>query len=243
VVQTVTIPLSWANNIPGVSGVEDVTFDVPQVSDIEDAVDRLTPDLDDIGERVDFVTLDIPDIQDRLDDLLEDIEAAVDDVTVDLGDVTDEIRQEVEEALADLDLDVPGQVGDLLGDIDQAISGIQVDIEQLDDRIVEQLPEDISPGPLVEFESIFGALRDDIVAGLTEAIQQLLDQDGQSLPDVPDVRTAVSEEVLSLLEDLPGGDLLTDPEQFIDDQIQRVTGGLVDDGPRQELQDVLEEVE
>jgi len=47
--------------------------------------------------------------------------------------------------------------------------------------------------------------------------------------------------VTDALQDLPGGDLLADPDQFIDDQIDRVTDGLVSEEARQELQEAIAE--
>jgi archaellum component FlaC len=254
-VETVEIPLSWANNIPGVSGVEDVEFDVPQLDEIVADVEDSLPGIDQIGERVDFITLDIQDIREEVADIPDDVADAVGDVTVDLGDVADEIRQEVDDALDDLDLDITDPLEEALADAEQAISGLELDPDKLADSIVGQLdPEDLG-GTSIQFESIFGALKSDIVDGFSEALEEVTGL-ADDLPDTIEsladgLNTLLPEaEVLEDLDDadrvdglprtweavfrlLPGGDLLLDPDQFIDDQVDRLTDGLVDEETRQ----------
>jgi len=49
-VDRVEIPLSVLNNVPGVSNVEDVVFDVPQVEDLEEIVDDAVLGLEDVTD-------------------------------------------------------------------------------------------------------------------------------------------------------------------------------------------------
>lgn len=248
---TVTLPFGALNAIPAVSGIEDVTFTVPDVEDIQEEVDRVIDDvLDPVNDLVDDIIGEIRATQDRVDDQVDNIIDEIRNVTVDVPDI--------EQALED----VARQV---LGDLEEDIGGLVADTEALADSIVDQLDVDELEQPLVSFESVFGALREDVVQGFEEALENIaglpedLQEDVTNLSeavaetlafvrdlqdvDLTDTLENAGEELEAFIEDLPGGTLLLDPDQFIDDQIERVTDGLVEDEARQELEDALERLD
>lgn len=227
-VQTVTIPLAWANNIPGVSGIQDVQFRVPELSDIEDTVDDLT--------------VDIPDIEEVVRDSLEQV------VLPEIPDA-DDLEDLIEEAIADIP--VPGIDVDRL--IDDVVSGVVAEVPTLE-----------GPGVNVDIDGVFGPLASDIQQGLLEAIeaiagipdelpedletlaqginQALEDLEQLDVPTLEEIADAVGDPFEDVLEDLPGGDLLLEPDEFIDAQLDRVTDGLADADLLEDLQDTADEL-
>ena len=124
-VQRVTIDLEWANSLPGVSGIDDITFDVPQVDDVVDGIDGTLPDEDDIREVV--------------DEALQDIDPA-DLVDIDLSqlDISDLTAEAVADAVLDrLDVE-PGLFGPLDDPLDQVIDrAVREGLEALDQLDVD----------------------------------------------------------------------------------------------------------
>lgn len=222
-VQQVTIPLSWANQIPGVSGIQDVTFSVPELSDIEDTVDRLTLDAADL----------LDEVTDPLQDQLDQVLAAIPD----LDQIDDIVVQELDQALGDFD--------------DRVIQAVEDVLADLDDGAINQ--------PIADFDSVFGALREDVVQGFEEALDNLVgtiedlpeeidslaqglnrvieDLDELSVPTVQEFQDAAEEAVRDILDDVPGGDLLLAPAEFIDAQVDRLADDLVSDEIEQTLED------
>lgn len=224
-VQTVNIPFSELNAFPGISGVDNVTFDVPELSDIEDAIEDATLGLGSISDVV----------REEIDDALEDFG----DVSV---SVTEDFEQAIQQAVntaIESALDVSGELDvDLGGVVEDAVQeALQVDeglFGPLDQPIDEAFQQAVT-NALSDLDELDIGLPS--VEGTLEDIQQTLDsiEEGVGSVEIPDIQS----EVVSALEDLPGAQLLSDPEQFIDDQIDRVTDGLVDDDARQELEDRL----
>jgi len=205
-VQEVSIPLEWANNIPGVSGVQDVDFDVPDPEDIVEPIVAEIPTVADIATAV----------ADELADLSEEIAEEID---IDIPDIdfpeVEVFAQEFIEALTDLEGffgpvegDFQRALQDVLGDPDLALEGLDLDFSPLQEAI-EGLQADIE-----EFE----------------------------VPDLGDIQDAAEDAVRAVLDDVPGGDILLDPDGFIDRQIDRVTDGLVSEEARTNLRESVEDL-
>jgi len=224
-VQNVTIPLAWSNNIPGVSGISDVSFDVPQTDDIADEIDDTLPSLGEIRTAV----------REELDEAIDELDTAADVLP---GDFQQSIDDAVQSAFSEA-IDITGQIDvDLGGIVQDAV----LEALDVDEGLFGPLDSPIDDA----FEAAVTAALDDLeeldigLPGIEDrlySLQQALEDIPTDAPDVdiPDIR----EEVRGAIEGLPGGTLLTDPDQFIDDQIDRVTDGLVDDDARQELEDAL----
>ncbi len=90
-VQSVTIPLEWANVIPGVAGVEDAEFSVPTLADIEAAIDDLT--------------LDLPDVEAALSDFVDDVADQIDQAALDVDQLADRLVEEVEQRVSEIVID------------------------------------------------------------------------------------------------------------------------------------------
>jgi len=227
-VQDVTIPLSWANNIPGVSGVEDVRFSIPEVSDLVAGVEDALPTGQDIRE---ILRDEIPDLLRDVDVFDGELDVALDPIIDELDDrlddLVDDIQEEIDRAVADID--VPG-----LEDIEVDVGGSLFAVNEDFVELLAAALDEVDFVEIDEFGDIEGLIED--VEGFLEEVRPLLDLTAEDLID------RATEEAEAFLEDLPGGQILLDPDQFIDDQIDRVTDGLVSEDVRQDLQDTIEDL-
>jgi hypothetical protein len=167
-------------------------------------------------------------------------------------DAVDETEQQILDALT----------GDL-DDISVVVEGVDIDEQELADELEDELDVPGDGGTVINFDSVFGAVASTIeesfqlaldsligdpadlpdgINTVVGALAALLEQIGQQpeLPDIPD-STEISTVVVQELTNLPGGDILGDPNQFVDAQIDRVTGGLVDDSAIESLEESIEE--
>lgn len=227
-VQSVRIPLSWANEIIGVSGVDDVTFDVPTLQDITDAV---------VNNTLDRTTLDealadaLGDAAVEISGLDLDVEGAITDA---LADVEDQVQLALRQVLADLDLPTPDQLAeDLVRELTN-LGGFFGPLEQDFQRALQETlgdPELVIEGLELPTEQI--------VSGVEDALSDLSDLE---VPSVEEIADAVQQALRDVLADLPGGSILLAPDEFVDAQIDRVTDGLVSEDARQNLESELEGV-
>lgn len=125
-VQSVFIEFSVLNALPGVSGVEDVEFDVPEVRDIRQLVENIVPT---VGELAD-------EIEERVRDLLDDLEL---DPEIDLGTIefpaVDLLAEELVEELTGLD----GFFGPVQDDFEDALEDVLGSLPAEIDSIGEAL--------------------------------------------------------------------------------------------------------
>jgi hypothetical protein len=247
---TVVIPLDALNNIPGISGVAEVNFTVLDFDDAVDATVDAIANSDVVENAVEFALDqfflgDFPfdDFQDLIqDDIREPIilgvEFAIDDAIPDIA-----------QAVAEETID-PGDISLDPGDI-------QLDPGEIADDILDQIDDfDVQQGG-ISFESVFGATQQSITQGFELALEDqlgplddlpdALEDLGDLLADLealfdPTVDSDLELPLESALDGLPGGTLLTDPDTFIDAQIDRVTNGLVDDDVFDETQQAIDEV-
>jgi hypothetical protein len=245
--QTVTFELSALNNIPGVSGVEDVTFSVPTLEDIKEGVaDALLVGEDVLADAKAAVT-------DELDDLID-----AQGLLLDLLNEIDEQREPGDPLLRALAEAVAVEVVEQLAGPDTDIGNLEEEIAR---RVVEEVGQVDLDDATVEIEgSLFSIAQDftDLIAeALSEAdlvdvpqfptLEEIRGIVSEESPDPPEVSVPTAEDIGQAvdvglpegLSDVADAQLLTDPDQFIDDQIDRVTDGLVSEDARQELADAL----
>jgi len=240
-VETVVIPLSALNNFPGISEVEDVEFDVPQLDEIVADVEDALPDLDSIEDAVDR---NVPDIDEIVEDVVEGVEEAIDDIDVpgiDEDQLVEDVVDGIEIDLPDSFPTVQDIVDGVVSELEGGIEATGIDPEEIGQAIAAEVEDVTVEEPAVSIDGVFGPLTQDIVRAFNEVLGARLDEEGIDLPSVEDVRTAVREEVEEVLETVPGSDLLFDPDQFVDDQIARLTDGLVSDETRQEAAEAFGE--
>jgi len=226
-VQDVTIPLSWANNIPGVSGVEDVQFSIPEVEDLVAGVEDALPTGQDIR---DILRDEIPDLLRDVDVFDGELDVAlqpiIDELDDRLDDLVDDIQDEIDRAVADLDIPA---LEDIEVDVGGSLFAVNEDFVDLLAAALDQADlVDVGQFPTVE----------EIVQPIEDVRSDI---EALDIPETEELADEVVDRVADALQEFPGGDLLADPDQFIDDQIDRVTDGLVSEDVRQDLQDALEE--
>jgi hypothetical protein len=129
-VQQVVIPLAWANNVPGVSGVDDVEFAVPEVGDI---VDPILAPLEDLQETADDIVADlltVPEVQTAIEDVLEDVEQGDPLIEAVAEAVVEGVAEEIT-GLEDIEIPDADEIADAIADeVDlEGITEIEVDIE------------------------------------------------------------------------------------------------------------------
>jgi hypothetical protein len=225
-VQSITIPLSALNNIVGVSGVEDVSFDIPQLGDIREELDGTLPDVEDIREVVrEELEAFAEDLNQELEVQVPDLEVpgadAVADAVLDRLDVTEGLFGPLDDPL---DVVIRQAVLDGLEELGE----LDVGFEDLDLPDLSGVPETV--------DSIAES-----VDGLTDDVSALTEQLGETdLPSVSDVETATQTALTETLESLPGGQLLTDPEAFIDAQADRLVGRIVSEESVDALEDRID---
>jgi|AKVG01.1.fsa_nt_gi molybdopterin converting factor small subunit len=226
-VQTVTLPLSALNAIPGVSGLDDVTFDIPQVSDIEGAVDDV------VGE-----------LRDRVQDLRRELDEGLDDVVEEVTDELDGLEDEVAEAVADEVGDVPlpdeDDLTDAILDALDVDEGLFGPLDEPLDSVVENAVEDAVTGAAdfgIDLTGLTGTV-DDIQATVDDLTQGLEDLDTLGTDAVRRVVDDALDEVEPTVDD---SGLFTDPVQFAVALATEAVDRAVDEDTQERLQAVLED--
>lgn len=156
-VQEVRLPFGIFNAIPGISGIEDVVFRIPQLSDIEDAVDDFTLDFPDIEDAVENgidgfeeTIVDAIDFADDIvDPIVEDLEETLGVDFPDPDDLVDDIVDGLEDALPEIDIDLSALASELEQQLDLSeISEVQIDIRgslfDVDEDVVRLFEEILS---------------------------------------------------------------------------------------------------
>lgn len=249
--ETVEIPIGGLNQIPGVSGLEDVEFDVLTVGDIVDAIAENTVDKTDIDEAA------VSAIEDAIG---EGVEIAADAI-----DLTDETIEEIVSAIeSSLGIDVPGD-----GSVIDGIAEVTLGEEQVEDMVDQALRDvigDMSPDEAtINVEGIFGPLSQDVAEALEEIIEfkpeefadriveeitdWLEDAIGEggdldlSVPTIEDVEGAIEDGLDGLSPDVAGVEFWSDPLGFLEKLWDEIKVLIVDPDVREELVLVLEEVD
>lgn len=243
--QDITIPLSWANNIPGVSGVRDVTFtllEVPQGFDEFTDVVPFRDTLEDLLEEIDdqqdpgenpLTTLGqaiaAEFVQEVLDDLVDEIETAL--PQVDFPEV-ELFAQEFIEALTDLDGffgpiedDFRNALQDVLGDPDLPVQGIE---EEVRDALLSALDDTL------DIDVPFGEAIEDILTTVEDVLTEV---EGLDVLTFPDLIAGAEEGARNALDDvLP--DWLTQPlEDTVSDLLNGLLEDAIDDNTKNKIED------
>jgi len=212
------------NNVPGVSNVDDVTFEVPQTDDLEEIVDDAVLSLDDVTDAVaDEVDRVVDNVIDRLESEIPDVDVpgadVVADAVLDRLDVDEGlfgpieqpldavIREAVLQGLEELDaLDVDlGALdgGDLL-DVPEVIEDVQADVQDALDTL-DRLEESVGDGPQIQF---------------------------------PDVEQIVTDALAEIEPAVDGVGFFSDPTSFVANAVLAALDEAIDDDVQQELRDV-----
>jgi len=223
-VETVRIPLSVLNNIPGPTGVEDVTFDVPQVEDLEEIVDDAVLGLDDVTDAVaDEVDRVVDDVIDGIEDELPEVDVpgadVVADAVLDRLDVDEGLFGPIEEPLDavirdavlqgleqldGLDVDLGALGGEDLLDVPEIVEDVRQDVQDALDTL-DRLEESVGDGPQLEF---------------------------------PDVEQIVTDALAEVEPEVGGAGFFTDPVGFLANAALAALDEAIDDDLQQELRDV-----
>jgi hypothetical protein len=266
-----TLPFSALNQQPGVSGLTDIDLPIGDIldgiQDLKDTVftlDDLADALDgDLGEAFkDATPIDeiagavLGDSSTDIESLLSTVTAQLEETVRGEGEITQSAVEEAEQQILDA---LSGE----LDDISVVVESIDIDEDEIADEIEDELDVPGDGGTIINFDSVFGAVASTIeesfqlaldaligdpadlpgdIDSVIGALAALLEQIGQQpeLPDIPG-SSEISTVVVQELVNLPGGDILGDPNQFVDAQIDRVTDGLVDDSAVANLEESIEE--
>jgi polyhydroxyalkanoate synthesis regulator phasin len=247
--ETVEIPIGGLNQIPGVSGLEDVEFEILTVGDVVDAIAENTVDKTDVDEAVVSAVEDV---------VGEGVEIAADAV-----DLTDETIEDIVSAIEDsLGIDVPGD-GSVIDGIGDVTLG-EEQVEDLVDEAVRDVLGDMSPDEAtINIEGIFGPLSqdvaealeaiiefdpeefiDEILDELTAFIEDLVSGEGDvdfSLPSTEDVEAAIEDGLDGLSPDVDGVEFWSDPLDFLEELWDEIEPLIVDPDVIADLERALNE--
>lgn len=200
--QVVDIPLSWANNIPGVSGVEDVRFEVPTLGEIDQIIKDATLTVDDVQTALEGQLVEafedatvVDELADALiDPLADELAGALpEEVTIDIEgglfdieqDLVDLLSEAVENALEEL-----GLLDELQAIVEEALSVVAGEAFDLDVPTVQEIVDGVT-------DAIEGLLDDFFPGWVTMALGDLIDEVGRRLE-----RRLVSTEASQALADV-----------------------------------------
>jgi hypothetical protein len=267
--EQVDIPLSALNVVPGVSGLEDVQFEVPTPEDQREIVrDELEQqptgiqeeDIDEIVQRVEErAGIDGDAIGDALS---AELPAEIQQTDIDIGGG---IFGPTEDDIADA---FDSALGGAVGGIGEALAELQEEQQTL----AERLTDDEQPEPRRDivlaaagagFVDLPGVSRQEAVDRLPDDLP-LPDEVGpspleQAIPDgLADVAESaasapvdilaqpievIQQAVLDIEPAINDNGLFTDAPGFVSGAVDDVTGGLVDDDPRANLQASVDRLE
>lgn len=244
--RTVTFPFSVLNALPGVSGVDDVevTFiTLPDLQeqnediqeDIRAAEDRLRTDL------VDRIQIEAGETREAIEDLEVNGDPEGPGLTIDVNGIFGPLKEDLQAALRLLVEDVEEDLEDLEAGQDEILAALGVE-DAPDDPPETDDTQTGGGGGGVPGDDLAG----DVASGAGDLLGEGADTVGDAVnanvPSLDEIASVVSEAVLGALRDLPGFDLLEDPEAFIDAQIDRLTSGLVSPGKVEALEAEVDEV-
>lgn len=226
-VQEINIPLSALNFLLPRQPLEDVTFRIPQLSDIDETVDDLLPTPDDLRTFAEegFIRAleDATAVDELIDAIVDPLVAEIEAQTgIDFPDV-DEIAAAVADA-------IDTQV---IGPIEVDIEGSLFDIQQDLLPLLQELLEQINFGDVSGFPSL-GDLQQLLTDVLTEFFPDIL-------RSADDLAEWLQGELTAFLEGLPGGALLLDPFGFVTDVFDRLLSEALTDEEIQAIRDELED--
>lgn len=269
-VDTVTIPLGGLNAIPGVQGIDDVTFDIPQVNDIVDAVRENTIEPIDVGRAVvnEVRAGNLPGPDDVADEIDRAIDSIVGDLDESVTDLQTELETFIDESLGILETDVQNLREGLAADIEEIVGTVSDEFDSLsalvEDRVLpavdgvenaltDELADvrsnvetaiDESTEDLDEaVDGVSGALASlgDTLGNVRDDVQTLVENVETTLDRLPeDFETAVGNGVESVEPTVDESGLFSEPVAFVSGVIREGLDAAVDDETAQALSDAVE---
>jgi len=222
------IPLSFFNASPLFDGLEDVSFTVPQISGITEAVAENTADLTDIEDTVDSAvdSIDIPEPP-SLSDIGGEVDTALTEAGLpSLSDISQSVNTRVLTLETKLGLPSLPDDEDIVSLLDSAESGVSDVTTAVDTTVSDTIDtadnafESVQGNLQADINAVQTALQQDVTAAQTtlDEIQgTAADFEGVTLPglqdsvdsittdllgEVPDIPTAIDNRVTALEEDL-----------------------------------------
>jgi len=235
--------LPFINNTPRVLAV----FRVPEVSDIERAVERSTPRLGEIkSELRDVITTDVvepleglnsqvtslaPTIIETLEESIAEVEAGVAEIDI---PTVDEIFEPISEGINDVISTVERQVGNVEDEITDTVNDVRDNVETAIEESTDAIDETV--------EGISGGLAEvgDVVGDVRDTVESIQSDASDLLDDVPDdFETAVQDAIEGIEPTFNDSGLFSDPVGFAIGFVQASADEIVDPEVSQQLQDKI----
>jgi ABC-type transporter Mla subunit MlaD len=225
------------------------TFRVPEVSDIERAVEQNVPRLGEIrGEVEDAITNQVvqpleginsqlvsipPTIIETLDESIAEVEAGVAEIDI---PTVDEIFEPISEGINDVIATVERQVGNVQDEITDTVNDVRTNVETAIEESTDAIDETVEgiSGGLAEVGDVVGDVRDTVESIQSDAAD-LLD----AVPD--DFETAVQDAIEAIEPTFNESGLFSDPVGFAIGFVQASADEIVDPEVSQDLQDRVED--
>jgi len=224
------------------------SFRIPEISDIERAVERSTPRLGEIkSEFRDVITTDIvepleglnsqvtaiaPTIIETLEESIAEVEAGVAEIDI---PTVDEIFQPISEGINDVIATVERQVGNVEDEITDTVNDVRTNVETAIEESTDAIDETV--------EGISGALAEvgDTVGDILDTVESIQSDASDLLDAVPeDFETAVQTAIEGIEPTFNDSGLFSDPVGFAIGFVQAASDEIVDPEVSQDLQDRLE---
>lgn len=228
-VQSVVIPTGALNAIPGISGVEDVRFDIPQLEDIVEEIDGTLPDADDIREEIEAALEEFEPVVEVTDDVIDSIvDPIVEEIEAQTGidfPTVDVIAQAVADEIGPIgqgavDIDIQGVFGPLADDVEEGFG-----------RLLQDVPDQV--------DALLGGVSD-----VQDDVGEVLDRlDDLEVPEVPDIPEAISEALADAEPVVNDAGFFSDPVAFAVALIEEALDLVVSDATQERLQDRIQDAE
>jgi hypothetical protein len=188
------LPFSVLNAAPFLQGVPDVTINVPTLSSIRDAVDRVTlsPQQAETAARNGVDIPELPDVPDA-GDIFDELTSGQPFNSV---PTLQELRTETQTAVDSIEIPEPPAAEDITDPVDSTIDALQEDLESFIDDTETFLDESISATEAVLDETLSGI--DSAVGDVQESIDAVAADIDSGFSDVQDTLTKVQASIPSL---------------------------------------------
>lgn len=201
-----TIPLEWANTIPGVSGVNDAQICVPTPEEIAFQAAQFL--IEDVG------------LFDRIREISEDVFADLPapEITVDrglFGDTVDNLEEAIQDTVAENIPELP--------DVQDDVSQLLDDVGSLQDTL-DGLAADVSEevtGPIEDVQSTLEELEVPTIEDIRTAIREEAEEFLEGLPD-GDLLTDLDSVVDRQIERVTSGLVSDETEEELEETIERL---------------------
>jgi len=223
------------------------TFRVPEVSDIERAVEQNVPRLREIrGELNDIISTEIAEPLDSLDSRVSDIPATIIDtleesiaeVEAGVADIdiptVDEIFEPISDGINDVIATVERQVGNVEDELTDTVNDVRTNVETAIEESTDAIDETV--------EGISGALAEvgDTVGDVRDTVESIQSDASDLLDAVPeDFETAVQTAIEGIEPTFNDSGLFSDPVGFAIGFVQASADEIVDPEVSQQLQDKI----